>query len=160
LTNYKILFIIVYIVLIIYGVIMTIDVKTTNVPDRLNFHVTYKEIINPLDSDFESNGTVISEVDIQEVKKYGRIWGQILTFFGFASMVEGNYVNRKSFFKHLAEAWLDKHPNYGGENDTMLLKKLVRNIEIDRDLDKSVLSAQKVEKIFNDFKHISRTGCF
>lgn len=89
------------------------------------------------------------KADIQNVKVYGRIWGKILTLFGFASKTdEGIYVNRRSFFQHLVEAWCSTHGKAHKLRDRVKINEMAKNIEKDKNLGLSHLTAEKVEQIF------------
>lgn len=120
---------------------MSYEVRETDA-NRLNFKVTYQEF-----KDYDSE----IKAEIQSVKKYGRIWGKILTAFGFASKIEGDYyVNTRSFFKHLVEAWCRTHGKENIVKNQELINKMAKSIEKDKDLDKQFLYNEKIVKILMD----------
>lgn len=109
--------------------------------DRISFHVQCRPF-----KDKEIN------VDITDVKKYGRTWGKILAKLGFASKIdEKTYVSTADFFQHLVIAWATQLNKINNEDiNRKGVNKMAKTIENDPGIDKDVLNADQVEHVFQN----------
>lgn len=104
--------------------------------------------------------------EIYAVKEYGPFLGRILAVLGYASLVEDSthqkvYVNTRSLFRHLTDTWCKANNRFDIlvtgtlKDENTPFKEILKEIEKDQTIDKSILTEEKIKAIFKKCDDIS-----